>query len=58
MLIEEELESIEGVKEAISDYRKEQTKVVFNEEKVSIEVLIEAIKKAGDYEVEVLEMTS
>ncbi len=53
ILIEDELESLDGVTEAISDYKKQETKVTFEESKVSIGDLTAAIKRAGNYEVEV-----
>lgn len=53
ILIENELESIDGVTEAISDYKKQETKVTYDEKKVTVAALEAVIKLAGDYEVEV-----
>lgn len=54
MLIEGDLEEMPGVKEAKSDYKKELTIVLFDEISVSHDQIIETIRKAGDYEVELL----
>lgn len=47
MNIDGELEDTPGVTSAITNYAKAQTKVEFDEEKVSADHLLEAVKKAG-----------
>lgn len=54
ILIEEELENMIGVKEVNSDYKKQETTVIFDAAFVSKEDVINAIKRVGDYNVEVV----
>lgn len=47
MNIDGELEDAPGVASAITNYAKAETKVEFDEGKVSVDNLLEAVKRAG-----------
>lgn len=47
MNIDGELEDTEGVLSSTTNYAKAQTQVEFDEEKVNIDKLLEAVTKAG-----------
>ncbi len=47
MNIDFDLEDLEGVKKAQTNYAKQETEVEFNEEKIQIKQLLETIKKTG-----------
>jgi len=47
MNIDGELEDTEGVKSASTNYAKAETKVEFDEEKIGIDKLLEAVSRAG-----------
>ncbi|HRN70112.1 MAG TPA: heavy-metal-associated domain-containing protein [Candidatus Woesebacteria bacterium] len=54
MNIDGELEDTEGVKEAKTNYAKQQTEVTFDPEKISIDKIISIIKKLDDsYDAEI-----
>ena len=54
MNIDGELEDTEGVKEAKTNYAKQQTEVTFDPDKVSIEKMISIIRKIEEnYDAEV-----
>lgn len=54
MNIDGELEDTEGVKEAKTNYAKQQTEVTFDPEEISIDKIISIIKKLDDsYDAEV-----
>lgn len=54
MNIDGELEDTEGVKESKTNYAKQQTEVIFNPEKISIEKLISIIRKIDEkYDAEI-----
>lgn len=54
MNIDGELEDTEGVKEAKTNYAKQQTEVTFDPEKISPDKIINIIKKLDDsYDAEV-----
>lgn len=54
MNIDGELEDTEGVKEAKTNYAKQQTEVSFDPETVSVEKLISVIQKIDDkYDAEI-----
>ncbi len=46
--IDGELEDTEGVKESKTNYAKQQTEVVFDSEKISVDKLISIIKNLDD----------
>lgn len=45
--IDMDLEELEGVKKARTSYAKQETEVEFDPEKVTLEKIIETIKKTG-----------
>lgn len=47
MSIDMDLEDLEGVSKAQTSYAKQETEVEFDPEKVSLEKIIETIKKTG-----------
>jgi copper chaperone CopZ len=51
MNIDFDLEDLEGIKSAKTNYAKQESEVEFDEEKVKLEKIIETIKKTG-YEVQ------
>lgn len=54
MNIDGELEDTEGVKEAKTNYARQQTEVTFDPEKISIDKIISIIKKLDDsYDAEI-----
>jgi copper chaperone CopZ len=53
MNIDGELEDTPGVKSAFTNYAKGEAKVEFNEQQVSLDQLLEAVKRAG-YNAEVI----
>lgn len=54
MNIDGELEDTEGVKEAKTNYAKQQTEVTFDPEKISIDKITSIIRKVDDrYDAEV-----
>lgn len=56
MNIDGDLEDTEGVKEAKTNYAKQQTEVTFDPKKVSVEKMISIIRKIEDnYDAEVIE---
>lgn len=56
MNIDGELEDIEGVKEAKTNYAKQQTAVTFDPEKVTVDKMISIIRKLDEsYNAEVAE---
>lgn len=55
MNIDGELEDTEGVKEAKTNYAKQQTEVTFDSEKISVDKIVSIIRKIDDsYDAEVL----
>lgn len=55
MNIDGELEDAEGVKEAKTNYAKQQTEVTFNPQKINPEKIISIIRKIDDkYDAEVM----
>ncbi len=47
MSIDFDLEDLEGVKKAQTNYAKQETEVEFDQEKISLRQIIEQIKKTG-----------
>lgn len=47
MNIDFDLEDLEGIKSAKTNYAKQESEIEFDEEKVSFEKIIETIKKTG-----------
>ena len=47
MLIDEELEELDGVSEAHTSYAKQETKVVFDDAQVELPTLLETIEELG-----------
>lgn len=47
MTIDEELEELDGVKESKTSYRKQLTKVVFDDERIDVDAIASAIQKLG-----------
>ncbi len=47
MNIDEELEELDGVDEATTSYRKQATKVVFDETHIDLKVIQDAIRRLG-----------
>ncbi len=47
MNIDEELEELGGVEEAKTSYRKQSTEVVFDETRINLEVIQNAIRRLG-----------
>lgn len=56
MNIDGELEDAEGVKEAKTNYAKQQTEVTFDPEKITVEKMISIIRKIDEnYDAEIAE---
>ena len=53
MNIDFDLEDLEGIKSAKTNYAKQESEIEFDEEKVNIAKIIETIKKTG-YEAQVI----
>ena len=53
MNIDFDLEDLEGIKSAKTNYAKQESEIEFDEEKVNLAKIIETIKKTG-YEAQVL----
>lgn len=47
MNIDFDLEDIEGIKSAKTNYAKQESEIEFDEEKVELKVIVEQIKKTG-----------
>ena len=47
MSIDDELEGLEGVKGAKTSYRKQETKVSFDEKQIAIGAIVDVIAKLG-----------
>lgn len=47
MNIDDELEELDGVDEAKTSYRKQSTEVVFDETRINLDVIQEAIRRLG-----------
>lgn len=47
MNIDEELEELDGVDEAQTSYRKQSTEIVFDEARINLDVIQEAIRRLG-----------
>lgn len=47
MNIDFDLEDLEGIKSAKTNYAKQESQVEFDEEKVNLERIVEVIKKTG-----------
>lgn len=54
MNIDFDLEDLEGIKSAKTNYAKQESEVEFDEEKVNMQKIIETIKKTG-YEAQIKE---
>lgn len=53
-LIESELSELEGVVKAESSYKKEETVVLYDENKTTLEKIMEVIKKINNYEISLI----
>ena len=47
MNIDGDLEDTDGIEEATTNYAKQHTQVTFDEEKISMQKILEIIKKTG-----------
>lgn len=45
--IDMDLEDLKGVKSSVTSYAKQETEVVYDQDQISMEEIIEAIKKTG-----------
>lgn len=54
LLIDGDLEDTEGVVSATTHYAKQETRVAFEEEKITLDKIIEVVRNAG-YEASVIE---